>query len=187
MKRTMVVTIMAAAMALGMGLSVNAAPNADDMEFTVCELEESVETAAEEATADITIADTDNEDSMDDMEFEVVGEEETVVSSEEDAAADIVSTEVETVEESSQPARPTQDFVPEQNPTPVYADAEPEEVQAPVQVSSEAEIADDEVLVGGDITNIGYVAQDTGENIPIVLLVSVAVAALLLAGYRKVH
>lgn len=110
MKKTMVVTIMAAAMALGMGLSVNAAPNADDMEFTVCELEESVETAAEEATADITIADASNEDSMDDMEFEVVGEEETVVSSVEDAAADIVSTEVETVEESSQPARPTQDL-----------------------------------------------------------------------------
>lgn len=186
MKKTMVVTIMAAAMALGMGLSVNAAPSTDDMEFTVCELEESVETAAEEATADITIADTANEDSMDDMEFEVVGEEETVVSSEEDAAADIVSTEVETVEESSQPARPTQDFVPEQNPTPVYADAEPEsEVQAPVQVSSEAEIADDEVLVGGDI--IEYVLQDTGDNAPIVLLVSVAIAALLLAGYRKVH
>lgn len=186
MKKTMVVTIMAAAMALGMGLSVNAAPNADDMEFTVCELEESVETAAEEATADITIADASDEDSMDDMEFEVVGEEETVVSSVEDAAADIVSTEVETVEESSQPARPTQDFVPEQNPTPVYAEPE-SEVQAPVQVSesSEAEIADDEVLVGGEI--IEYVLQDTGENIPVVLLVSVAIAAVLLVGYRKVH
>ena len=186
MKKTMVVTIMAAAMALGMGLSVNAAPNADDMEFTVCELEESVETAAEEATADITIADAGNEDSMDDMEFEVVGEEETVVSSAEDAAADIVSTEVETVEESSQPARPTQDFVPEQNPTPVYSEPE-SEVQTPVQVSSEAEIADDEVLVGGDIATIGYVAQDTGDNVPVVLLVSVAIAAVLFAGYRKVH